>query len=448
MTLFVKKLHLNGVKVLLDEVLELGVLIQFTVKNFFSIRDEQVLSMVSSKGEELQKANTFMPDAPATNRLLKSVAIYGANASGKSNLISALEVMQQVVTKSASWTPGDNIPVIPFLLDDKSKNEPTEFEVIFVSNKIRFQYGFSATSERIIEEWLYAFPKARSQQLFYRSWDEEVKKYIWDLGTKLTGKKQLWQDSTRMNALFLSTAVQLNSEQLLPVFEWFDKKLVVDDLSSSDAESTAAMCEDKLFKSKILKFLSDADLGIKDIEVKQEKIDKNMFPSHIPEYVRDEILESIKAEKFYKVRTVHKSIQGENVFFPMSSESDGTRTLFRYAGPLIKALENGKVIVIDELNMSLHPKMVEFLVKLFHNHEYNKKNAQLIFSSHETAALNQNIFRRDQIWFCEKNEDQVTSIFPLTDFRPRKGREDIEANYLAGRYGALPYLPSSNFIGQ
>lgn len=412
-------------------------LIEFEVKNWRSIKETQTLSLVMDKGGELVESNSFDSAAPATTRLLRSSAIYGPNAAGKSNFINAMQTMRKIVVESASkGQRGDLVPVIPFLLDSDTEKAPTEFEVILVADGVRYQYGFSATTERITEEWLLAYPVGRPQRWFGRAWDSEKQTYDWEMGNALSGQKQLWQDSTRENALFLSTAVQLNSQQLQPVYDWFKKTLHMGGMSSS---FTASLCKDGEQKKKVLEFLRAADFDIHDVVVESEKISIKHLPEEMPDGVKTSLLAEIKDAEFFDVKTVHKSSQGRLITFDFEDESDGTQKFFAFAGPWLDTLKNGYVLFVDELHDNLHPKLVQFLVELFHSNETNPNNAQLIFTTHETSILDQDVFRRDQIWFCEKDNEQATLLYPLTKFSPRKGRENLEASYLAGRYGALPY---------
>lgn len=417
-------------------------LIQFTVRNWRSVRDEQTFSMVKAKGGELTETNTFNPETPATGDLLRSAAIYGANAAGKSNLISALRTMTDIVVGSASPKPGNEIPVKPFVLDSRTEAAPTEFEVVFSAKQVRYQYGFSATKDRIVTEWLIAYPNGRAQHWYTREWDFETETYDWTLGNSLSGQKQVWQDSTLSNALFLSIATQLNSKQLKPVYNWFKSTLRFGSVVGWTPSYTASQCETTEQKAKILDFLKAADLDIKDVDVKSEKFSAKHLPDDLPEDLKKDILENMKDNVIYDIKTIHQGAQDQNIAFEFDEESDGTQKLFSYAGPWLNVLETGRVLFIDELHDNLHPKLVRFLVDLFHNPETNPKNAQLIFTTHETSILNQDVFRRDQIWFCEKNKEQATSLYPLTDFSPRKGRESLEDAYLSGRYGALPYVRS------
>lgn len=416
-------------------------LIEFSVKNYRSIKEQQTLSLVKAKGAELEN-NSFMPEAPSSTELLKSVVIYGPNASGKSNVIKAMMTMDSIVTGSASESQeGDKISVTPFLFDEISSKEPTEFEIVFIFEGIRYQYGFVATKTHIVEEWLYAYPKARPQKWFHRIFDSNTKTTLYKFGDSLTGQKSVWQNATRINALFLSTAVQLNSEQLKPIYTWFKSKLKMTGISGWGHGFTASLCQEKETKEDVLNFLKSADFDIYDVNVEFKKFDPESLPDEIPESVKEKIINELKDKEILEeLKTVHKTIDNNLVPLDFKDESDGTQKFFSFAGPWLDTLKKGNILVVDELHDSLHPKMVEYLVRLFHNKKTNPKNAQLIFTTHETSILNQEVFRRDQIWFCEKDKEQATSLFPLTDFSPRKERENIELGYLSGRYGALPFL--------
>ena len=414
-------------------------LVDFKVKNFRSIKEEQLLSMVASSQKEFMDTH-ILPTTSKNLSLVKTAAIYGANAAGKSNILKAVEAMQEIVLESGSrYQRGDKLPVKPFLFDNEV-NEPTEFEVNFIYNKVRYQYGFATTKERITEEWLIAYPKGRAQNWFARAYNREKKAYQWQFGDKLTGKKQLWQESTRSNALFLSTAVQLNSKQLKPVFDWFADKLKITGVVGWNPSFTMKLCSDAEYKENILKFLKMADMDIEDIEVEKEDFDASRLPENMPAEIREDFIKELKdKEVIKKAKFYHLDNYGKKVALDFDDESDGTRKLFSFIGPWIDSLENGNVLLIDELHDNFHPLMVKFLIEMFHNKDMNKSDAQLIFTTHETTVLNQDTFRRDQIWFCEKR-NRATKLYPLTDFSPRKGLEDLEKGYLSGRYGALPFF--------
>lgn len=415
-------------------------LVDFKVKNFRSIKEEQLLSMVASSQKEFVDTHTFLPTTSKKLSLVKTAAIYGANAAGKSNILKALDAMKKIVRDSATkYQRGDELPVKPFLFDNEI-NEPTEFEINFIYEGIRYQYGFATTKERITEEWLIAYPKGRPQNWFARVYNEEKKEYQWQFGDKLTGKKQLWQESTRSNALFLSTAVQLNSEQLQPVFDWFANKLKITSVNGWDPSFTMNKCLDEKYKKSILRFLKTADMDIEDIEIEVGEFDPSNLPDEMPIELKEKIAQDLKGKELIKgAKFYHLDNYGKKVALDFEDESDGTQKLFSFIGPWLDSLGNGNVLLIDELHDNFHPLMVKFLIEMFHRKDMNKSDAQLIFTTHETSVLNQDTFRRDQIWFCEK-QNRATKLYPLTDFSPRKGVEDLEKGYLSGRYGALPFF--------
>ena len=244
-------------------------------------------SLTMAKGGELVNSNTFKSNLSAPARLLKTAVIYGPNASGKSNFLAAVVAMRRIVLRSATeWQRGDELPVTPFLLDDMSAESPSEFEIVFIADGIRYQYGFVVTSVKVMEEWLVAFPKGRPQHWFARLWNQEIKTYEWEMGNSFTGQKQLWRDATRSNALFLSTAVHLNSEQLQPVFDWFKNLLRVLSVGEGYPDLTASLCKDSDERNKVVKYLKVADLGIDDISVESERISAKHLPDDMPEEIK------------------------------------------------------------------------------------------------------------------------------------------------------------------
>ncbi|MFC3700822.1 ATP/GTP-binding protein [Reinekea marina] len=416
-------------------------LVEFTVKNYRSIKEEQVFSMVKATGGELESTNSFQPSAPASVALLRSAAVYGANAAGKSNIIRAMMEMESIVRTSASSSQeGDEISVTPFLFDESSCSEPTEFEMVFISEGVRFQFGFCATKTHIVEEWLIAYPKGRAQRWYSRCYNKKKDTSEYKFSDFLLGQKSVWQNATRSNALFLSTAVQLNSDQLKPVFNWFKETLRPAKIGGWGPGFTASLCDKEISKARVLEFLKAADFDIHDIKIDKEKFDAESLPEDIPDSVKEKIVKEMKDKEIIDIKTIHKSKSGNLVPLDFDEESDGTQKFFSFAGPWIDTLNKGYVLVIDELHDNLHPKMVKYLVNLFHSNKTNPNNAQLIFTTHETSILTQNDFRRDQIWFCEKDVSQASSLYPLTDFSPRKDRENIGLGYLSGRYGALPFI--------
>jgi hypothetical protein len=419
-------------------------LIEFSVTNFRSIAGTQTFSFVADESKQDGDKQVFVPSGSeyvAKLNLLKTAAVYGANAAGKSNVIKAMSVMKRVISQSAkSGQRGDELPVAPFKLDADLAKAPSEFEAVFIADGVRYQYGFSASASRIFEEWLFAYPKGRPQNWFNRAWDAESKTYQWSFGTGLLGEKQVWKNATRENALFLSTAVQLNSEQLKPVFDWFDDHLRMIGVNGFPPVFSAEYC----FKSgglhEVLNFLKQGDVGIDDLEVKADAFNPEALPEDMPQALRDMLLNEMQGKEVYEIQTMHRSAQGDMIPFILDDESTGTQKLFAFAGPWLDTLKNGYVLFVDELHDNLHPKLVQYLVELFHDAKTNPRNAQLFFTTHETSILNQSVFRRDQVWFCEKDERSATQLFPLTDFSPRKNRDNLEAAYLSGRYGAVPFI--------
>jgi len=414
-------------------------LIEFTVRNFRSIKNEQTLSLVKTKGEE---RNCFAPDVSQNLALSSSAVIYGANAAGKSNLVEALAFMDTMVHKSAtSKQQGDKISVIPFLFDEQTTNEPSEFELVFISEGVKFQYGFSLDKDKVLEEWLIAFPKRRPQEWFSRVYNDKTKKSKYKFGTHLIGQKQVWKNATRNNALFLSTAIQLNSEQLQPVFNWFQSKFYIIDSSEVSSNYTLEQCDVTNNKELIIKFLQSVNIDIYNIEIKKEKFDPVFLPKEMPSSVKEMYIDNLTGKDVIKeVQSIHKMKNGKLIAIDLQEESDGAQKFFALSGLWLDALKNGYILIIDELHNSLHPKLVKHLVELFHNKKSNPNNAQLIFTTHDTSILNQEVFARDQIWFCEKDAAQATVLYPLTDFSPRKGRENLEQRYMSGRYGAIPLI--------
>jgi len=412
-------------------------LIEFRVKNFRSLRDEQTLSLVADKDKSLQESNTMPSGIKAAPTLLRSMVIFGPNAGGKSNLIKALQFMRAVVAESASvMQPGQTFHTQSFRFEGTSVAQPTEFDVSFVLDGIRYQFGFALTAQRITREYLLVYKAFKPQLWFERYFDEESGKDLYDFGTGLKGPKSVWEGATRPNALFLSMAVQLNSEQLQPIFAWFVNQLAIfNEITPLGQHFSIEMLRKPEGKRAICDFLTSADISISDIEVVTRKVSGQAVHFDVAAEkteVRNE------EQEVHELLFHHVTDHGEAVF-SLGDESMGTRNLLFLTGPVLEILDKGMVLVVDELGSSLHPLLVRRLVELFQNSRFNKKGAQLIFTSHDTSLLDQDLFRRDQIWFVEKDRDQASKLYPLSDFSPRKN-EALERGYLMGRYGALPFL--------
>ncbi len=416
-------------------------LIEFSITNYRSFLPPQKLTLTANTSSELQEENTFVSPASNLPRLLRSAVVYGPNAAGKSNLVQAIAFMKSFVSSSAKESQeGEKIDTTPFLFNMQGSQNPSEFEVLFIQDGIRYQYGFAVTPERVTWEWLFAYPEGRAQKWFERNFDPETQKDVWYFGPKFTGRRKVWQEATRSNALFLSTAIQLNNEQLKPVFNWFDHKLhVIDQGGNLHPGFSASECEKEEKKKKILKFMNAADLSITDIFLEKKEFSTKDLPAEMPQNIKEEISKELDGKKLTSLFFMHPSSDtGKDVALEFEEESAGTRKLFAMAGPWLNVLDNGLVLFVDELDTSLHPHLVRFLLNLFHNPETNRHNAQLVFTTHDTTVLDQTLMRRDQVWFVEKDTENATRLYPLSDYKPRKG-EALQKGYLYGRYGALPF---------
>jgi len=426
-------------------------LVEFTVTNFRSIRESQTLSMVAGSGKELRDTHTVTPKGPATPAstakpvklptLLRSAAIYGPNASGKSNLLEAFHFMHDFVQSSAMDRKAKApIKTQPFLLDKASKTDPSEFEVTFIMGGVRYQYGFALTRERVMEEWLFAWPKGSSQTWFQRSYDADTDTDIWEYGPSLKGKKADVQKATRPNALFASMAAQYNHEQLSVISDWFyERTFLINRHHFNNPQRLAELTMEDYVEqgdvTPVRNFLRAADLGIDTVDFRRYTLSSADLPDNLP---RD-LVEQLTSEERTEPLFLHSHSDGEvTERFTWDLESDGTKAMFGLAGPWLNAIKHGMLVIVDELDRSLHPKLVQFLVELIHNPEYNRNNAQLIFTTHDVTTMDE-LFRRDQMWFVEKNREHATTITPLSDYSPRKG-EALQRGYMAGRYGALPEL--------
>jgi len=411
-------------------------LIEFKIGNFLSYDKPVSFSMVASARTEHEDDNTIILDEKV--RLLKSAIIYGANASGKSNLFKAMNFMRHFVLNSSKETQAtEKIKVKGFRLSAVAPNKPSFFEIIFVNDNVRYKYGFETNSERVEKEWLFFAPKGKEALLFKRSND------TFELGAQFKEGKEL-ADKTRKNALFLSVVAQFNGSIAANILSWFKNFKIISGLDDNYRKFTVDKIKDPNFKPGILKFLQIADLGIEDIDVERTKVNVGgmgivKFPPEI-----QAMLNKAKSIVSEKVTTIHKKYGIDKKTYTLeqfgldSEESNGTRQLFALAGPILHVLKTGKVLVIDEFDARLHPLLIKFLIKLF-NSKNNRNNAQLICASHNTSALNITLFRRDQIWFAEKNQYGATDIYSLVDFKVRKDAS-FEKDYILGKYGAIPFV--------
>jgi len=423
-------------------------LIEFRLKNHRSYSGEQVLSLVASSDAELP-ANCI--DAGKL-RLLRSAAVYGPNAAGKTNLIGAVNTMRSMVVGSAREEPGSDLPMAPFAFDESTRSKPTSLEVTFLHHGVRYQYGFSATTKEVRDEWLIAYPKGSPQKWFERSYRGQKKGPTWYFGPSLKGDKTTLATKTRRSALFLSVGAQWNHRQLSQVYEWFRDHLRVvsgdipappltERLLLNERESPAAK---RAVHDFVSSFLEDADLGIHGVKVRPWELEeiKAGVPKQVPDPLRSALLAQMEETPPLLVETVHKSTAGKEVTLRLDEESGGTRRLFAYAGHWLLAATKGYTLVVDELASSLHPLLTRELVKFFRAKRGNDRHAQLVFTTHDTNLLDPQLLRRDQIWFVSKESSEGTKLYSLADYRAHRARkgEAYQKGYLAGKYGGLPVL--------
>lgn len=419
-------------------------LVEFSVKNFMSIKDEITFSMVAGTGDENMENTIKVENTDET--YLKTTAIYGANASGKTNLMKALTAAILMVRRSN--LRNINEPLVemkPFKFDPKTVNEPCEFRFVFIKNNIKYIYGFSADINRIYTEYLYQYLSAKPSLIFERKNVNEYKftqleqSKLVELATKNTEKK-----------LFLSTATEWNYEKTKDAYIWFSEDID----TYNDYMNVGGYAFDKFendnegnLKRFTINLLKQADILIKDynFEVKNINVNNIIAAFNNIKVPNENIVQKeVKISTFHEIENENGDI--ENYELELGEESLGTQNLFFFSPILKEAFEKGKVIIVDEIDKSLHPLLVEFIIKLFHNSEINKNNAQLIFNTHDTNLLSLDNFRRDQIWFTEKEPKKgTTDLYPLDDFSVRK-TENVQKGYLNGRYGAIPFLATGNSL--
>lgn len=412
-------------------------LIEFRVENHRSLRDEQALTLEGSRIGET-------PDPRPRNvaghagRLLPAAVIYGANASGKSNVLGSLAFMREsVILSHRRWEPEGGVPRNAFAWGDK-RNEPSMYEVSVLLGGTKYDYGFAVDDEAVREEWLYAWPQGRKQIWFERDCG------MFKFGEHLRGPNESVKEVTRPNALFLSVAAQHAHEQLMPLYSWFRRVFPVNIqsrvypafyaarmpevfFSSEDEQRTFFPSDDteETLAAHIRQLLKAADIGIVDVR----RIDSETeFRGH--------------TIRRHRILLQHQA-DDEDSWLDLEEESGGTKTLFRMAPSVFRTLESGGLLLIDELESSLHPLLGLTIVNLFNCPKTNPMNAQIVFTTHDTnlmgTTLGEPPLRRDQIWFTEKDKQGATRLYPLTDYKPRKS-ENLERGYLQGRYGAIPFL--------
>ncbi|MFD7065984.1 ATP/GTP-binding protein [Streptomyces sp. NPDC059913] len=417
-------------------------LLRFQVANHASLREEQELSLVVGDHHPERAEVRLSDDVSA----VPVVAVYGTNASGKSNLLDALGWMRSAVLSSfRHWDPSGGVPRRPFALRRDASAHPSSFAVDFVVAGVRHQFGFSTDDDRVTEEWLYYYPEGRQRRLYERDAEGQVV-----FGRWLTGRRKLIAELLRPNSLYLSVAAAQGHEQLGAVFRWFGSglRMATDRDFPQRLDHTVRLClaeDGEPAAESAMALLRFADLGVSGLEIKEWDEAAREDHERITRAIRDVLGEKVRIQQDQKrrVRVDHRTADG---VFPLdlAYESSGTRTWIGLIGPVITTLMEGGVLCVDELDARLHPYLVDALVGMFQSPETNVTGAQLVFSTHEAALLGRNVrteLFRDQVWFTEKDpETLATRLFPLTEFSVRGSADNLEKRYLGGRYGAVPHL--------
>ena len=385
-------------------------LIQFTIENHRSIKESAVISFAASKDKSLESC-LIHPDEKRT--LLPVLAVYGANAAGKSNVLHALMTMKDMIVGSSSkLSKGQKLPWEPFA----GNNRPTSFEIMYIYNQVRYVYGFSFDAKKIYTEYLYHWPNGREALIFSR--ENGVYEFRENINEQTT-----LSNRTLDNKLYLVSSNDWNLPQTENAYKWFLEKLTgISELPAASSETVAEIVRSDESKARILKEMLLADLGISDVSIKTIAGKK------------DETV----------ITTTHRVIDEEGNIdhfqLLMDQESAGTQRFFSRIGGWLQALENGSLLVVDEIERSMHPLLTRRLIEMVQNSSINTSGAQLLFTTHDALLLDLNLMRRDQIWFAEKNNQScATELYSLASFSPRKG-ENVRKGYLQGRFGAIPFI--------
>ena len=438
-------------------------LLRFGVRNHRSIRDYQEFFLSASK--RIKRKGLTIPVPTLREAVVPVAALYGPNAAGKSNLIDAMDEIQRTIVRShAAVGATDRIPRYPFRLDETGETTSTQFDCTFtVSGRTEkqqdsyesqsvFEYGFEFTSTEIRREWLYRIVRRERQstQVLFERRTEDGRVRV-NFGGQLRGENRTIAKLTRPNSLFLSAAAQNNHPQLLDLYEYFSTHwMVILTEETMNEMEVAERLSDYGHTEFLLQLVKQADVGIAEIGVEEEKVEKKdldvareavglLFRDVDDSDTRDSMRESMLARmgRRQRIRFVHSAANGDSTALDYHMESKGTRTLISLLIPALDALSRGSLLVIDELDTSLHPDLARAFVSLFSKKASNPYGAQLIFSTHDVALLGSGLVRQDEIWMTDKTQEGVSRFTPLTEFKLRS-RDDIERAYRHGRLGGVP----------
>jgi len=414
---------------------------EFTIENFRSFKEKQTFSLLATKNKELLDSNTFETDKK--QRLLKSAVIYGANASGKSNFFHALIFfLNFAVWSGPRKQAGDIIEIDYFYFSKQTEQGPASFELIFYikntnGKNIRYRYGFTLTHEEVIAEYLFAIYNTKEITLFTREKQNINTTYHFQEGKSI-------KSAVRSNCSVLSVCAQHNGDISKSIIHYFREMVVtfgISDVNSITRESLLVSNDNA--RIQVLNFLHYADIQVKELVIKREPLDVNKIPPQMLDYYKKNPQAKPPEEITY--RFGHDYFDGkekiDTALIPEDQESAGTQKLFNYAIPILYALQKGTSLFIDEFDTQLHPLILENIIKLFHSPDINRNNAQLVISCHAVNIMTNKNFRRDQIWFCEKDQYGATNLYSLVEYdEPVRNDAAFGKNYLQGKYGAIPYI--------
>lgn len=422
-------------------------LIEFCVENHRAIREKQIFSMVPAPADVIDRqeapdhvVETGHPEIP---RLLIDACLFGANGSGKTSLIAAMDFMVKFVHGSADGDPGAKIPVEPFIHSPDCKNRPSGFETTFIFDGTVYQYGFAATQDHIQREWLSVLAENSSEwiELFERERGSKGGDHSLGLGKPLKDANYDWLSRIHPNALLLSTAAKFNAGgDLENAYRWLTGHF--DMFSSSDAAAsfsyTARRLSEDGWKEKILDFYRDMGISLHGISA-EEKHMADVMPPPLPEQLVNLVRQQTPDSKMFIIHFLRDDDNDASAPVRLESESSGIRALFNLAGPVIDTLERGTAIVVDELNLGLHPLAFRSMIAMFCDPETNPKKAQIIFTTHDPTIVQKTFLERDQVWLMDMSDDDwAARLRRLPNFKDRTGLTNFVNDYLQGRYGGVP----------
>lgn len=414
-------------------------LVEFTIKNFRSIKDEQIFSMYAENKHKHHAGHiSFIEDDIG---VLKTSAIFGANASGKTTLVLAIEALQKLAVESGNWKDGDEIKCYePYLLSAETKSQPSEFEIEFYVENVRYNYKIHFSRQEIIFEKLDFYPNSRPANLFTRQSSSDWKSVKFGEHYK-GGKKQI---AFFANNTYLSKAGNSadSPEIIQKIFSFFRKGIIT--LLVNQSISISDWDKDGYNLSVMNAFLQEVDLGIKKFDIEySDDVPKIPFPETIPEAVQEKIRQELSRKTIF----YHESSEGGLVKLDSENESMGTNKLFKLLPSLINVLKNGRTLFIDEIESSLHPHIAELIVKIFNDPIVNKNNAQLIFTTHNLSLMNSKMLRKDQVYLVSKTAQDGTILTCLEEYDDSlKDTSPFAKWYDEGRLGGVPSINYQNIV--